>query len=80
MSVSLRIRTLSMAAVLGGGLVLSACGGGEGGASLRIDAIDIDYDSDIYEVNAGAVSIEFRNLGTQHRVSRRRRRAGFRGR
>lgn len=45
--------------------LLTGCGGDDDGtATLRIDAIDGDYDRDVYEVGPGPVTLEFRNLSS----------------
>jgi plastocyanin len=66
MTAPTRIRTLSITAALAGALLVGACGADDDGGdnTLRIDGVDIRYDSDTYESDAGPIRIEFRNRGS----------------
>ena len=64
MVVSLRAQTFWIVAILAGGLLLNACAEDDGNGSLGIDGVDISYEPDTYEAEAGLVRIEFRNRGS----------------
>lgn len=63
MAVSRRLRILCTASAAVA--LLGACGDKDDGPpTLRVDAVDIDYDRDTYEAAPGPATLEFRNRGS----------------